>query len=251
MGTQERFFGRWLLPVFPFVCLLAAYAAIALADRLGRRVPALKPTLLAAGAVALCAQGLVASLHIGQVLSREDTRNLTREWLVEHLPPRTKVVVEPVVPDSWAQDIGNPSRLIANGNRWVKFPTSRSRIDVNDPDGPPLPPPGAVVGIEDYERTLVPELVDEYARLGYCWVVTGSTQRGRAEAEPAEVPQAIAYYRRLDREARLAYEASPYARGEGPVAFNFDWTFDFYPRSYHRPGPVMSVYRLTQGRCAG
>ena len=26
MGSQERFFGRWLLPVFPFVCLLAASA---------------------------------------------------------------------------------------------------------------------------------------------------------------------------------------------------------------------------------
>src|SRR4051812_34078984 len=27
MGSQERFFGRWLLPVFPIVCVLAAYAA--------------------------------------------------------------------------------------------------------------------------------------------------------------------------------------------------------------------------------
>ena len=27
MGSQERYFGRWLMPVFPFVCILAAYAA--------------------------------------------------------------------------------------------------------------------------------------------------------------------------------------------------------------------------------
>jgi hypothetical protein len=250
MGTQERFFGRWLLPVFPFVCLLAAYAAIELAERGGRRVPALRPTLLALAAVALCAQGLVYSLHIGQVLSREDTRNLAREWLVEHLPPRTKIVVEPVVPDAWAQDIGNPSRLTSNGNRWVKFPSSRSRIDPDDPDGPLLPPPGQVVHVEDYERTLVPGLVDDYVEQGFCWVIVGSTQRGRAEAEPEEVPQAMRYYRKLERESRLAYEASPYARGEGPVEFNFDWTFDYYPLAYHRPGPVMSVYRLKNGRCA-
>jgi Dolichyl-phosphate-mannose-protein mannosyltransferase len=250
MGTQERFFGRWLLPAFPLVCLLAAYAAIRLADLAGRRVPALKPTLLAVGAIALCGQGLVYSLHIGQVLSREDTRNLARQWLVDHLPPRTKIVVEPVVPDAWAQDIGNPSRLTSNGNRWVKFPTSRSRIDLENPSGPLLPPPGAVVNIEDYERTLVPGLVDEYQDLGYCWVVVGSTQRGRAEAEPAEVPQAMRYYRRLERDSRLAYEASPYARGKGPVEFNFDWTFDYYPLAYHRPGPVMTIYRLTGGRCA-
>jgi hypothetical protein len=251
MGMQDRFFGRWLLPVFPMVALLAAYAAIDLADRAGRRLPALRPTLMAIAAVALCAQGVVYSLHIGQVLSREDTRNLTRAWMVEHLPPRTKIVMEPVAPDAFAQDIGNPSRLTSTGNRWVKYPTSRSRIDVEDPDGPLLPVPGVVVGIEDYERTLVPGLVDEYARRNFCWVIVGSTQRGRAEADREQVPGALAYYRKLERESRLAYEASPYARGEGPVEFNFDWSFDYYPLDYHRPGPVMTVYRLENGRCAG
>ena len=32
MGSQERYFGRWLMPVFPLVCILAAYAAFELAD---------------------------------------------------------------------------------------------------------------------------------------------------------------------------------------------------------------------------
>jgi Dolichyl-phosphate-mannose-protein mannosyltransferase len=251
MGTQERFFGRWLIPVFPFMCILASYAVLDLADRAARLRPVLRPTLIAAGAVLLCAQGFVYSLHIGQVLSNADTRNMARDWLIEHVPPRTKIVVEPVVPDAWAQDIGNPSRLTSNGNRWVKFATSRSRINPEDPDGPLLPEPGAVVHIEDYERVLVPELVDEYEKGGFCWVVVGSTQRGRAEAEPDEVPQAIAYYKELESRSRLAYEASPYARGRGPVEFNFDWTFDYYPLAYHRPGPVMSVYRLSGGRCAG
>ena len=35
MGSQERYFGRWLMPVFPFVCILAAYARVR-ARRLGR-----------------------------------------------------------------------------------------------------------------------------------------------------------------------------------------------------------------------
>jgi hypothetical protein len=250
MGLQDRFFGRWLLPVFPMMFLLAAFAMLDLADRAGRRFPAFRPTLVAIASVALCAQGVVSSLHIVQVLSREDTRNLSREWLVDHLPPRTKIVVEPVVPDAWAQDIGNPSRLTSTGNRWIKYPTSRSRIDVEDPEGPLLPAPGAIIGIEDYERTLVPGLVKEYADKNFCWIIVGSTQRGRAEAEPDEVPRALDYYRELERSSRLAYEASPYKRGEGPVEFNFDWTFDYYPRDYYRPGPVMSVYRLTEGRCA-
>ena len=31
MGTQDRFFARWLLPVYPLLCLLAAYGAVLLA----------------------------------------------------------------------------------------------------------------------------------------------------------------------------------------------------------------------------
>ncbi|QEC48648.1 glycosyltransferase family 39 protein [Baekduia soli] len=248
MGTQARFFGRWLMPVFPMICLLAAYALLRIAIAVGRRRPVLAPTMLALAAILLCGQGLVASLHSGQVLSRADTRNMARDWFVAHVPPKTKVVVEPVVPDGWAQDIGRPSPLTQNGNRWVKYPTSRSNI-AND--GSQLPGPGRIVNIEDYERTLYPGLVDVYEKAGYCWVVVGSTQRGRAEVEPDSVPQALAYYRELERRADTAYVASPYRKGAGPVDFNFDWSFDFYPLAYHRPGPTMWIYHLRGGRCAG
>jgi hypothetical protein len=188
----------------------------------------------------------VTSLHSGQTLSREDTRNITRAWMVENIPVKSKVVVEPIAPDGWAQDVGAPSPLTANGNRWVKWPTSRSRI-AND--GTMLPPPGRLVNIEDYERTLYPGLIDEYVEAGFCWVVVGSTQRGRAEVEPDVVPQAIAYYDALEARAQTAFYVSPYARGAEPVEFNFDHSFNFYPLSYSRPGPEMWVYRLSGGQC--
>jgi hypothetical protein len=247
MGTQSRYFGRWLLPVFPIACLLAAYAALWLADRAGARLPALRPALLALAAVAICGQGLIASVHDGLVLSRPDTRNLARSWLVAHLPVRAKIVVEPVVPDYWAADIGHPSPLTSNGYRWVKFPTSRSNI-AND--GSRIPGPGRIVNIEDYERTLFPGLVDRYEREGYCYVVSGSSQRGRAEAEPRAVPRALAYYRELERRSTVVFEASPYRSGAHPPGFNFDWSFDYYPLAYRRPGPVMTIYRLKGGRCS-
>jgi hypothetical protein len=246
MGTQERFFGRWLLPVFPLVCLLAAYAVLRVTMVAARRRPALAPTMLAIAAVLLCGQGVVASVHSGRVLSRDDTRNMARAWLVEHVPPKTKIVVEPIMPDGWAQDIGSPSPLTSNGNRWVKYPTSRSNI-AND--GSEIPGRGRLVNIEDYERTLYPGLVDIYVEKGYCWVVVGSTQRGRAEVEPEAVPRALAYYRELERRADTAYVASPYRRGAEPVSFNFDWSFDYYPLAYHRPGPMMWIYHLRGGVC--
>lgn len=247
MGSQERYFGRWLMPVFPFACVLAAYGAFELADWLGRRAPGLRPTLVAAVVVVLCGQGFVYSLHSGLVLSREDTRNIARDWMVSNVPAGKKIVVEPVVPDQWAQDIGEPSAETGNGNRWNKYPLSR-RID---PDTR-LPVPGAagIVNIEDFERVLHPELVDVFEQQGYCYVVVGSTQRGRAEVEPEAVPDALDYYEELERRSVVAYEVSPYSRGKGPVAFNFDWTFNYYPLAFNRPGPTMTIYRLTGGGCA-
>jgi hypothetical protein len=244
MGLQSRYFGRWLMPAFPFVCILAAYGALELAAWGGRRKPLLRPTLVALAVVLVCAQGFVYSVHSGLVMSREDTRNLARDWMVAHVPTGSKIVVEPVVPDSWAQDIGNPSPLTTNGNRWLKFATSKSAIDPRTGRVG-----GAVVNIEDYERILRPALIDSYERGGYCHVVVGSTQRGRAEADPKQVPNAIAYYAELARRADVVHRVSPYASGEGPVKFNFDWTFDYYPRAFHRPGPEMTIYRLRGGRC--
>jgi Dolichyl-phosphate-mannose-protein mannosyltransferase len=247
MGTQQRYFGRWLLPVFPIACILAAWAVVQLAELAGRRAALLRPALYALGAVLLVGQGVVYSIHDGLVLSRPDTRNLARDWLVANVPPRTKIVVEPVVPDAWASDIGRPYPGTSNGARWIKFPTSRSNV-AND--GSIIPGEGRVVNIEDYERTLLPSLVDRYEKQGWCYVVSGSTQRGRAEAAPAEVPRAIAYYRELERRSDVAFHASPYHPGAKPVAFNFDWSFDYAPLAYARPGPEMTIYRLRGGRCA-
>jgi hypothetical protein len=168
--------------------------------------------------------------------------------MVANVKPHSRIVVEPVVPDAWAQDLGHPYAGTANGDRWAKFPTSRTNVAH---DGRIVLGAGEIVNIEDYERELQPGLIDLYEQKGYCYVVSGSTQRGRAEVQPKAVPKAIAYYDELERRADKVAEFSPYKRGDGPVAFNFDWSFDFYPMAYRRPGPVMTVYRLRGGLCAG
>ena len=262
MGLQARFFGRWLIPVLPIVCLLAAYLAMELAEWGARRHPRLRPTLVTIAVIAVCGQGAISVLHGGQVLSREDTRNSARDWMVANVPRTqvvrngqtggtkvvaTRIVAEPVVPDGWAQDIGSPSKLTSNGNRWVKFPTSRSNFEN---DGTTITGPGRIVNIEDYERTLRPELLTAYEQQGYCWVVSGSTQRGRAEVDAEEVPLAVAYYAELERRGTLVHESSPFAAGADPVSFNFDFSFNYAPLAYERPGPIMQIYRLRGGQCA-
>jgi hypothetical protein len=267
MGSQGRYFGRWLLPIFPLLCLLAAFFGLQIAKALagvtqrliGQRTPHAErarpaepsqsiPLVLftAIAVIALCAQGVVYSVHSGLVLSRADTRALTRTWMEAHIPAGTPIVVEPVVPDEWVQDVGHPTLSSEDGDRWPKYQSLRSEINAAGELRPSEP---HEVGLEDYELTLSPVLIPYYEREGYCWVVSGYAESARAFADPARAPHAVAYYRALARQAEVVYHVSPYRPGARPVAFNFDWTFDYYPLAYHRPGPEMTVYRLRGGRC--
>jgi 4-amino-4-deoxy-L-arabinose transferase-like glycosyltransferase len=248
MGDQQRYFGRWLMPVFPIVALLAAYGAVELVRWLVRARG--MPVVLAAGAAAIVMLGQSVStvVHNDAVLSRADTRNLTRAWMVGHVPAGAKVVVEPVVSDDWGQDIGRSLPWTASGARWQLWNTFVTDVDA---DGNHLPPGlHRYVAIDQYERTLRPELLDEYANDGYCWVVIGSLQAGRSFAQPQIAPSAIAYYAQLANHARLMYHVSPFTTSTRAVPFSFDWSIDYYPTQYSRPGPEMSVYRLTSGKCA-
>lgn len=246
MGIQGRYFGRWLMPIVPLICLLAAYAGLCGADALARGRRRAQLALVTFVVVAWCGQGFVYSVHAGIVGSRADTRNLTRAWLVAHVPLGTPVVVEPVVPEEWGLDVGHPLAT-ATGYRWPGIAVLRKQVAAN---GKLKLDAGPSVTIENYEKVLQPALIGLYERNDFCWVLTGSTQSGRAYVDPQAAPQAIAYYRALARDGRLVYESSPYRSGSRGVAFNFDWAFDYYPLAYTRPGPVMKVYRLDGGRCA-
>lgn len=276
MGLQGRYFGRWLMPILPILCLLAAFCAVWLArgaaralaagrpfrspgiDPAGahgsRRDPshgrARRPAALAAAlggllALALLAQGLIYSVHSGLVLSRADTRTIAREWMLAHIPLHARIVVEPIAPEEWVHESRPGSSTQGNPRLWSKYDSYSLRIS---PSGL-LVAPFSRVSIENYERTLAPALIGYYRRQGYCFLISGSTQSGRAFADPGAVPRAIAYYRALAASSEVVFGASPYARGDGPVAFSFDWSFDYYPLAYRRPGPEITVYRLRGARC--
>jgi hypothetical protein len=166
---------------------------------------------------------------------------LAREWMQRTIPIGTKIVMEPIAPDQWAADtgrplFGEPPRGTGSGNRWNKYATSRSCFKTTVRPCP-------VIKLEDYERTLHPPLVESYAKGGFCWVISGSTQSGRAIADPREVPDALDYYAALRERGEEVFHVSPYGE-RGRVPFSFDFSFNYYPLDYERPGPEITIYKL-------
>jgi len=221
LGGAERFFGRWLMPVYPVLALLAGVALARFARALSSR-PIVRGGALVALLLAVLAQPIAAGVRTGRVLGRQDTRTETRQYLLRALPEATRLVVEPAVPRRWYRGLAvgfGPPR-VAKG----QFP-------------PALTAPTRLI------MELGPARIDRYRSAGYCLVVTMSTVRDRAEI--AGQAAAIAYYRRLERESTVVFRASPYRRGASPPDFDFDFSIHlYYPREFARPGPEVIVYRL-------
>ncbi len=195
MGLQGRYFGRWLLPIFPIVCLLAALLRAARCVDLAAARRAMLAARRAAprvGARSRCSSpraarpGAPSTASTRASCSRAPTRARSRAPGCSRTSPRgTPIVVEPVVARTNGRANAGPGTpTVDDPFRWNKYPSLCARIA---PDGASKRPPREV-GIEDYERTLAPALIGFYERHGYCWVVTGSTESGRAFADPRAVP---------------------------------------------------------------
>ena len=237
MGLQGRYFGRWLLPIFPILCLLAA------SSRCGspRRAPGAGVARTRAGAacgararrprrvVALLRAGARLQRPLGpRALARRHAR-ATRAWMVAHVPAGTR-------------DRRRADRARRVGaRRWRRATRSLVLARLVAAHGAPRRADAGtpVVGIEDYERTLAPALIGYYERDGYCWVVSGSTESGPALADPTAVPRGDRLLPRARRRrATVVFAASPYARGAAPGRVQLRLVASTTTRSpTTRPGP--------------
>ncbi|HZO25940.1 MAG TPA: glycosyltransferase family 39 protein [Chloroflexota bacterium] len=91
---QHRF-ARYLVPLVPFGCLLAALGVAGLARVLARQFGSRRAVMAA------CALGIAAMVwqadgvvRYDLLLTREDTRMTAARWLEKHLPPGEQVMVE-------------------------------------------------------------------------------------------------------------------------------------------------------------
>lgn len=248
LALQSRYFGRWLLPAYPALALLAAVAVVRVAEAAPRRW---QPAAAAALALAVIAQPLLADLRTARVLGREDTLSQARAWLDETYPPGLRVSIEPAVPGRYFRsnpDGRIPDWLTRCARRpgwtepgWSYLAAGGRRVCDRYKPGLFVRPDGGVRA-SAYHSVLGPEVIDDYRLYGYCLVMTVNVVRDRA-LETGD-PRARAYYRRLEREGDLVREFSPYKDGAEPVPFSFDLSYNYYPTAYERPGPTVRIHRL-------
>jgi 4-amino-4-deoxy-L-arabinose transferase-like glycosyltransferase len=250
LAVQSRYFGRWLLPAYPVLAMLAA-VALARAAELVRGGPAARTGALAALTALLLIQPVIADVRTARVLGREDTRLQARDFLVSRYAPELRIAIEPAIPGRYYRV--NPKgvdppwlKRCPQRPRWTEPGFSYvdgygRRVCQRFRPGQFTRPDGGVRA-SAYHLVLDRGVIDEYRRAGYCIVMTISTVRDRALE--TRLPGVRAYYGRLTRESDLLARFDPYEQGEDAVPFHFDKSFNYEPRQFERPGPVVHLYRL-------
>lgn len=240
MGNQVRFYARWLMPVYPVLALFAGYAVVELARWIGRGLAERKnitdsarvgklTTYSAVGVMFIALLSPLAHvIHNDLVLSRTDTRDQAKSWLLENVGEDRKIAFELIAPFAYYNK--NSERGAEEAFELFPFPRGSE--------------------IEKQAEQLSPARIDEFVAQGYCYVVVGSIQKGRVTKDPSKRPNAAAYYEALDERAEKVASFSPMRPGTELPTFNFDISYNYYPLAYERPGPEIDVYRLTEGDCA-
>ena len=85
--------------------------------------------------------------------------------------------------------------------------------------------------------------IERYRAGGYCWVVVGSTQKGRGLKAGLRVVAALLRGARRG-ERGDGHVLALRATGADPVEFSYDFSFNYAPRAFERPGPVVEIHRL-------
>jgi hypothetical protein len=230
MGIQTRYFGRWLLPMYPVLVLLAGVGVVRVVELIPGRRRVLEAALVAVITALVLIQPLIHDISSNQVLGRQDTRQEAKDFLVKNYPRSLRVVIEPAVPNNFYRVEGEKTRQRQFVRGFIRDIRRAANIDA--PDGVTT----------TYASTLNPAAIDQYRSKGFCLVATMSLIRGRAEN--AKVPDALAYYNRLERESKQVFTISPFRAGEKPVPLHFDFSYNYYNHAYYRPGPVVRIYEL-------
>jgi hypothetical protein len=240
---------RYLVPVLPWIAILAGYAVVrlaALAAGRGRRAVAAGLTVVAA------MPGVTASLRWNAFFGEADTRALARGYIEAQVPPGSTVLLQPhsvVLRQSRASLVESLRHTLGSEDRASrKFqvqlalpppPLSYRLIYLGDGG---LDADKIYVGYGDVARA---GGLDPIRRLGVHWLVVTRYNDPESDTRP--------FLDALPREARLVATFSPFRPGVlpetrariEPFLHNTDARRD---PALARPGPLIEIWRLDRTR---
>lgn len=216
--AESSAFARFLVPILPFMALLAADACVALIVWLtpGRSLGT-KDLVLACCVLVLVVLPGARIIRLNQLWGRTDTRTLAKQWIEANLPPGAQIA-----------------------EQW---------------HGPPLatevdPEPNS---LRTYDVEILnpfsadPHLysMDYYRDQGFDYFVASSFIYELARIDPVENTARQAFYSSLDGSAELVAEFEAFVEQRQPSFFFEEmWGPVVSLWERERPGPTVRVYRV-------
>jgi hypothetical protein len=177
ISERQLLFGRYLLPIYPFLCILIGTTVVSGVSLLRRfdipRAP--RTALIAALTIAILLPPALQAVGFDRMIGRRTTQSAAYEWIQQHVPPSAAVVVE-----GWV----------------VRLPS------------PPYRP--------SFVRSLTEWNWDDIAGGGHEYVVATSEQFGRAFDQPERHPKASAAYRHIFDQSTEVFRVEPSVQLVGP-----------------------------------
>jgi 4-amino-4-deoxy-L-arabinose transferase-like glycosyltransferase len=177
ISGRSLIFGRYLLPLLPFTCLLASIAVVSGVSLLRRydipRTP--RRLLITAFTIAALLPPLVSAIAFDRDISGQTTQQAAFRWAIRNIPPGSKIAIE-------KYDIRLPA---------PPFQTEH------------------FVRLTDHER-------DDYVRNGFQYVLASSQVFGPVFDTPQQFPDVYARYRRLFDQSQEVFVIKPESGRRGP-----------------------------------
>jgi hypothetical protein len=177
IATRAIVFGRYLLPIIPFTCLMAAIAVVSGVSLLRRfDFPRnVRTALIAGGTIAAVLPPLVGAVRFDRNLGRPTTQQQTYNWM--------------------RANVARGSRIIVEG-RAVQLPDERYHVE--------------------HVKSLAEADLQTYRNERFDYAVASSGEFGRALASPSSQPAIYEKYRTLFDGTQQAFIAAPAGDVAGP-----------------------------------
>jgi 4-amino-4-deoxy-L-arabinose transferase-like glycosyltransferase len=181
LSGQTLVYGRYLLPLLPFVCLLAATGAVSGVSLLRRfDIPrAVRQAIIAAITIAAVLPPALQSLNFMRDLTRVSTVEQAYVWMLDNIPKESSIVIE---------------------TRALLAPKAFNAKNV-----PQL--------VRDYRA---PQEYNDYVNAGVEYIIASSQKYGDAMQYPHKQPELYSAYMRLFQQSRELKRFTPDVNHPGP-----------------------------------